>query len=215
LFGEWVITVRIIWSHVLFLAHEIPPFPFGANARIEAWPMFGVEFFVGDQAGRRGCHDIDFPLCVYVNPSIRKSQLPQPHDTIDQVTVRVLTGQPRRNVVFEECLCHRHGQPRLFDAITVALGLQAMQVDDAAFEYQRRVKDAYQSVIGVLEFDGSFSDFFIRQSDQRSHEVDEQRTAIRSLVSHDGGVGCMVVRLRDVERPVQFCREDAGIVLCG
>ena len=163
--------------------------------------MFGMEFFVSNQINWRGGHDIDPPLCVHVNPFIRESELAQPHDTIDQVAVRVFTGQPHRNVVFEECLYHRDGQTRLFDAIAVALGLQAMQVDDATLEYQRRVKNAYQSVIGMLEFDSGLSDFFIRQPDQRSHEVDEQRSSIRCLVSNDSSVGRMIVRFRNVEVP--------------
>jgi len=90
-----------------------------------------------------------------------------------------------------------------------------MQVNDAAFEYKRRVEDVYESIFWMLEFDSSLSDFFVRQPNQCSHEVDKQRASIRCFVSNNGCVWRMVVRLRNVECAMQFCCKDTGIMLCG
>ena len=89
-----------------------------------------------------------------------------------------------------------------------------MQVDDAAFEYQCRVEDAYKSIFRMFELYSGLSDFFVGQSDQCSHEVDKQHAPIRCLVSDDGSIGRVVVGFRDVECPAQFCCENAGIVFC-
>ena len=89
-----------------------------------------------------------------------------------------------------------------------------MQVNDAALEYKRRVEDAYKSIFGMLKLDCGLSNLFVRQPDQRSHEVDKQRAPVRRFVSDDGCVWRMVARLRNIECAMQFCCKDTGVMLC-